>query len=391
MSRRMLWACLSVVVLMPLSTDIFISGFPEMSEFFSTKHIGLVISFYLAGLAISQPFYGPLFDRLGRKPVLLMGIVIYLLGTLITLITDQYTLFLMARFIQAMGACSLITGVFSIIHDETHDEPHQLSAAMGVLMAMIGSSPAISPLLGSSLIAISNWRVTFYFLFIVGCLYFISILFFFSETQANKNLSALEYKHIWNNYKRVFSNKRFLLFSLTSGLSYGIMFSYLTVSSLFIMITFGFSVMTVGFISLFLGCILFVCSICVPRLVKRIGLAQSALMGTLLLAAGSFLELVAGYIIGSSIYTFIIPILIVVMGVGFVRPVASTGAMLGVEKDVSGSASAGFSFVSFLGGSICSAVVIHFSKSVPIFGGFILGLSLLAILVAWWNSKQTSA
>ena len=136
MGKGMLWACLSVVVLMPLSTDIFIAGFPVMSKLFGTGHIGLVISFYLAGVAVSQPFYGPLLDRFGRKPVLILGLLIYLLGTGVTLVTSDYPFFLLARFIQAVGACSLIAFVFAVIHDTTHDEPHKLSAAMGVLMAM---------------------------------------------------------------------------------------------------------------------------------------------------------------------------------------------------------------------------------------------------------------
>lgn len=387
-NSRLIWVCLSVVVLLPMSTDIYIAGFPAMSQFFATKHIGNVISVYLLGLAVSQPFYGPLLDRFGRRPVLVIGLFIYVVGTALTLLTHNYGLFLSARFIQAIGACSTISVAFAMIHDTWHEDEHALVKAMGILMAIIGIFPAISPFIGSILTTIMGWRLCFYFLFALGFLYLVWTLIFTHETQEAKNVHAMKGSHIWNNYKSLFLRKNYILYSLTSAFSYGVMFAYLTVASLFIVADFGFSMLTLGWVSLVLGGIIFVCSIYVPRLVKKIGLTKTAAIGVTILAFGALLMLICGFVWGSSIYTFVVPMVVVVMGVGFVRPVASAGAMIGVEKDLSGSAAAGFSFVSFIGATICSTLAGFFHATVSIFAAYILLVSILAIISASMNHRH---
>ena len=66
--KGLFWLCLSVMILTPLSNDVFIGAFSIMEGVFDTDHLGLLLSVHLAGLALGQPFYGPLSDRFGRKP-----------------------------------------------------------------------------------------------------------------------------------------------------------------------------------------------------------------------------------------------------------------------------------------------------------------------------------
>jgi DHA1 family bicyclomycin/chloramphenicol resistance-like MFS transporter len=391
MSNGLLWACLSVAAIVPLSTDMFIAGFPEMSRFFATNHIGWVISAFLIGNAVSQPFYGPLLDRFGRRPVILTGLFIFVLASAVTLFAHNYWLFLLARFAQALGGCSTMAGSFAIIHDTKHHDHHGLVAAMGGLMALIGVCPAVSPLIGSVLVSLMDWHLVFYVLFGLGCLFFLWTAFALPETQAEKNLSAHKLQHVWHNYRTVFSCKSYVLYCFISALSYGTIFAYLTVASLFIIRDFHYPAMMLGWVSLVLGVIIFVCSIYVPRLVKRISLAKAAFIGVLFILLGAIVMLLVSIIWGSTFYTFVGPILISVIGVGFIRPVASAGSLLGVDKKIIGSASSGFNFVSFIGGAIVTAAVGHFSQAVPPFAGFLLVLALLALVLAFFNRKHVVA
>jgi DHA1 family bicyclomycin/chloramphenicol resistance-like MFS transporter len=391
MSNSVLWLCLSVVVLMPLSTDMFIAGFPAMQHYFHTLHVGWVISAYLLGNAVSQPFYGPLLDRFGRRPVLIVGLLIYVLASAVTLFAGSFWLFLLARFGQALGACSTIAGSFAIIHDVKHHDEHAMVSAMGALMAIIGVCPAVSPLIGSLLVSFGHWRLVFAVLFVLGCVCLAIILFFFRETQAEKNLSAHKLQHIFRNYHSLFSQKHYVLYCITSALSYGMLFAYLTVAALFIIRDFHYSVMTLGWVSLLLGLLIFICSIYVPRLVKRIGLTQGAFIGVLLLLVGAGVMLVMDLLFGSNFYTFVGPMLIIVIGVGFIRPIASAGAMIGVAKQVVGSASSGFGFVSFIGAGAITAIVGHFSHNVGQFAVFMGVLALLALVVALLNHRHSQS
>lgn len=391
MSNSVLWLCLYVVVVMPLSTDMFIAGFPAMSQYFHTIHIGWVISAYLIGNAVAQPFYGPLLDRFGRRPVLIIGLVIYVLASAVTLFAGTFWLFLLARFCQALGACSTLAGSFAIIHDVKHHDEHALVSAMGCLMAIVGVCPAVSPLIGSVLVSLGDWRLVFGVLFILGCVCLVIILLFFCETQAEKNLSAHKLQHILTNYHSLFIQKHYLLYCITSALSYGMIFAYLTVASLFIIRDFHYSVMTLGWVSLVLGVLIFICSIYVPRLVKRIGLTKGAFIGVVLLLAGAVVMGIVDMLFGSNFYTFVGPMLIIVLGVGFIRPIASAGAMIGADKKVAGSASSGFSFVSFIGAGIITAIVGHFSHNVGQFALFMGVLALLALVVALLNHRHNQA
>jgi MFS transporter, DHA1 family, multidrug resistance protein len=388
MSNMLFWACLSVVVLTPLSNDIFISGFPDMSRFFGTHEIGYVISIFLAGLASAQLFYGPLLDRFGRKPVLVVGLSIFVIGSAMTALMTDYTFFLLARFIQAVGVCSTISTAFAIIHDVKHGDKHAMVSAMSAMMAVIGVFPALAPLLGSVLTTLMGWQLNFYVLLGLGCFYLFFIAFFFHETQESKNLLAIKKQHIWDNYSSLCKKKCYMSYCTISALSYGAIFSYLTVAALFIMSDFGFSAMTLGWVSFVLGVTLFTCSILVPKLVKKIGLPKGAVIGTLFLAFGALLMMLCAFMWGSSIYTFVGPMAVVAVGVGFIRPIASSGAMLGIEKRLSGSASAGFSFLSFVGGTVCSAVASHLRHSVIHFACFILAVGLLAIVFAVRNYRR---
>ena len=75
MKDKLLLLVLSVCIITPFANDIYIASFPEMSLAFNTSHITLVMTVFMIGLAVSQLFYGPLLDRFGRRPVLIIGLV----------------------------------------------------------------------------------------------------------------------------------------------------------------------------------------------------------------------------------------------------------------------------------------------------------------------------
>lgn len=383
MSNRLLWACLSAVILTPFANDVFISGMPEMARFFNTHHIGLVISVYLLGGAIMPPIAGPLLDRFGRRPVFIFGLVAYVIGSSTTLLANHFDVFLVGRLLQALGASSLIASAFATVRDSW--EGHDFVKSMGIISALIGICPAIAPFFGSLMTAWGGWRLSFYFLLIAGVFYFLLIFFFFKETQEVKNLEAGRLDKIAKNYLSLLRHKPYMLYSLSSTFTYGVIFSYITMASYFIMTKFGLNALVVGWVALVLGGILFLCSLIIPRLIKHIGLPLAILISSCVLIAGSLLLLAVNIGAQHGFYYFILPVGVIFVGIGIMRPVGITGAMHCIEKKLAGTASAGFNFLTFVGASIFTALVSHFARSVIHFALAVTILSTLALVAAIFN------
>ena len=88
-----------------------------MRVYFHGANTPLVLSVFLLGFALSQPVYGPLLERFGRRPVLLVGLFIFVLSSAFLMFVNSFPLLLMARFIQAIGACSAVIAVPAIARD----------------------------------------------------------------------------------------------------------------------------------------------------------------------------------------------------------------------------------------------------------------------------------
>lgn len=103
---------LFLMTLAQIGTDVYLPSFPAIKTALLTTdtYVQLTFSVFLAGFAVSQLIYGPLSDRFGRKPFLIIGVSFYFLTSIVAAITSSITLLLVARTIQGFGAgaCSVI-------------------------------------------------------------------------------------------------------------------------------------------------------------------------------------------------------------------------------------------------------------------------------------------
>jgi MFS transporter, DHA1 family, multidrug resistance protein len=349
MNNRLLWLCLSVVMIVPFANDVFISALPAMRAVFNTSHVGLSLTVFLIGLALAQPIYGPLSDRYGRKPVLQVGLLIFLMGSVITVTMQSFNLFLLGRFIQSLGACSAIITGLAIVRDTQHDE--KLVKAMGTMMAVIGVCPAVAPLIGSYFTEAFGWKSSFLLLLCLAVFYLIIISFLFKETSV-KNLHAAKPKHIIHNYKTIFSNAIYRKYCIISALSYGVLFSFFSLASMYIVHLYHVPVVDFGWLILLNGLVIFSAAVFVPYVSGIFSIKTSVIIGSSLISMGALSMLILNKFVVASLLTFFIPTLIITLGVGFIRPSAVVGALSQTDKKLAGTAVAGFNFCAFVGGSI---------------------------------------
>ncbi|MGP4129748.1 purine nucleoside transporter PunC [Pantoea tagorei] len=151
-----------------LATDMYLPAFGAMQMSFNTSPgiISASMSLFLAGFAIGQLFWGPLSDRIGRKPVLLMGLGLFALGCAGMLWVEDAALMLALRFIQAIGVCAAAVSWQALVVDRYPRA--RANKVFATIMPLVALSPALAPLLGAWLVSHFHWRSIFLVLTLTG-------------------------------------------------------------------------------------------------------------------------------------------------------------------------------------------------------------------------------
>ncbi|OVY84503.1 purine nucleoside transporter PunC [Yersinia pestis] len=144
-----------------LATDMYLPAFGAMQRELqpTAGAISASLSIFLAGFAIAQLIWGPLSDKLGRKPVLLAGLGLFAIGCLGMLWVENATQLLVLRFIQAVGVCSAAVSWQALVVDRYRDG--KANRVFATIMPLVALSPALAPLLGAWLLNHFSWRSIF--------------------------------------------------------------------------------------------------------------------------------------------------------------------------------------------------------------------------------------
>ncbi|MBJ6542506.1 purine nucleoside transporter PunC [Enterobacter hormaechei] len=150
-----------------LATDMYLPAFAAMQEDLQTPAaaISASLSLFLAGFAFAQLLWGPLSDRFGRKPVLLLGLAIFAVGCLGMLWVRDAAWLLVLRFIQAVGVCAAAVTWQALVTD--YYSASRTNRIFATIMPLVALSPALAPLLGSWILAHFDWQAIFATLFAI--------------------------------------------------------------------------------------------------------------------------------------------------------------------------------------------------------------------------------
>lgn len=236
------FACLSMLGF--LATDMYLPAFETIRADFATTQslIGLSLSIFLLGMALGQLIYGPLSDRIGRIKVLLGGIALFSLGSLASAFAPNIEVFLLARFAQALGACSATVIWQAVVVDRYEGKTSE--RVFATIMPLVALSPALAPLLGAMLEHHIGWRSIF--IALVGFGAVLAML-----TLKEKESAALDKEQesvtvqLRKDYSQILRSKKFwgnmVIFAACSAA----FFAYLT-GSPFVMSAMGYSGADIG-------------------------------------------------------------------------------------------------------------------------------------------------
>lgn len=158
-------------VIMPLSFDMYTPAIPGMPEHFGTDAatVNLTLVSYFVFFAVGVIVFGPLSDRTGRRPVLLMGSVAYALGSAACALAPTVHALIGARVVQALGGGAL-SSVCTAVTKDSFESAYR-ERVLSVVQVLFVAGPTLAPLLGAAIVTIADWRVSFWVLAAVGALF----------------------------------------------------------------------------------------------------------------------------------------------------------------------------------------------------------------------------
>ena len=327
-----------------LAMNIFLPSLPGMTAYFDTEYrlIQLSVALYLAVNASLQIVMGPISDRLGRRPVILGGLGIFIIATLGCIFAPNILIFLTFRMIQATVVVAMVLSR-AVVRDMV---PEREAASMiGYVTMGMAVVPMIGPAIGGVLDQIFGWKANFWALFILGVGVFWLTWRDLGETAP---LSGRSLSQQFREYPELLTSPRFWGYSMAAALASGAFFAYLGGAPFVGDRVFGLDPATLGLyfgapaIGYLLG------NFISGRFSVRIGVNRMVLWGTLFNAGGIGLNLVLFYAGLGTPLTFFGLMTLMGLGNGMLIPNATAGA-LSVRPHLAGTAS-GLSGAMMIGG-----------------------------------------
>jgi MFS transporter, DHA1 family, multidrug resistance protein len=388
--QRTAMACRAVICAFAatgiLATNIFLPSLPAIAADLrvSSAAVTSTISVFLAIVAVGQLIVGPLSDRVGRQMPILIGLCIFVLGTIWCTFAGDLLGLLIGRSIQACGACTMAVLSRAIARDLFDGQ--DLAKVMASITIATAAAPGFSPLVGSALDHFFGWRSEFAFVAIVAICAGAAYAMLIGETKAadDRSLHPLE---IAGSYLRLIRDARFAAPARTASLLMAGVFAVFSGAPRVLLEGFGLLPITLGLLFAAIVFLVFGAGMLAPRLSARFGSYHATLFGLGLAVVGAVALLVAVLVAKHSLVPFLVTASIFLFGVGIASPLSSAAA-LSPFANKAGLAAALFGF-SQMAGAACGASLAAILSSDPAIGlGTVLALtSLVALILHGWKGR----
>lgn len=334
-----------------LSLNMFLPSLPNMAEAFQADYalVSMSIAGYLAITAVLQLIFGPLSDRLGRRPVLLAGLMIFILASLGCALSTDIWSFLVFRMLQGAIISGWVLSL-AVIRDTAPEQ--EAASIMGYVTMAMAVAPMLGPMFGGALDELFGWRSSF--LVFVGFGVGMLALCWFDLGETNKTPSESFVKQ-FQTYPELFRSRRFWGYALCMTFSTGAFYAFLAGAPLVAESVLKLSPATLGF---YMGTItagFMLGSFLSGRYAKRYSLTTMMMSGRIVACAGliaGLLLFLAGFMHALSLFGAAV---LVGLGNGLTMPSCNAGA-LSVLPKLAGSAAGLSGALTVAGGAVLSSI-----------------------------------
>lgn len=353
-SRRLINSLGTMTMLTSLAIDSYLPAIPAMAtEFGVSMHsLGLTISVFFIGFAAGQMTGGPLSDRVGRRPVALLGLLLYCLSSFWIQSVISFEAMIGLRFIQAFGGGFAIVVSNAMVRD-LYKSGNEGARVLSLISSITMLGPIIAPLVGTLIFTFFGWRPIFLFLGTFSGVMLIVINFL---PESNRNLIKRTRIQVFINYLQIIKSPKAMGLMLATGFASAGMFVFVTESSFIYQEYFGMSYKVFPFVFGLNVVMLIIMARINARLVKTIPPIRILRNGQLLqlIAIGALVALV---FLGIERIEIVVPLIVIYVGsIGFISGNAIASA-LSYFRDMAGTASALVGVIVYGLGGIMGGIV----------------------------------
>lgn len=229
---------LALVILLALLTaldamaiDMYLPGMPMIAQTYgvSAGSVQQTLSIFLAGLALGQCLYGPLLERFGRRLPLMVGLVIFVAGSVAAALAPTLEWLLAARFLQAIGAAAGLVAPRAIVADLC--DVKSSAKIFSLLMQVMMIAPVVAPMMGGYMLEHGGWRGIFWVLAILGVVGLVWGLASIPESLDPERRVALSVSSVVQGYLTQSRRRVFMAYTVAGGFVLGSLFTYISAAA----------------------------------------------------------------------------------------------------------------------------------------------------------------
>jgi len=372
----------------PMSVDLYLPSLPELGRVFgaSVPQVQLTLSGYLLCFAIGQIVFGPISDHVGRKPVLLAALSLYVAVCLSCMFATSIEMLIALRCLQALGVAGAPVLARAIVRDLYHGvRAGRELARMGSITAL---APVVAPSLGGILQSTFGWRASFLGMAALGLCAIVLVVRLLPETMKQPPKHPMSLLSIIRGYGIFLRHRTFRIYLAIVSASYGGLFAWISGSSFVLQDLYGLSPLLFGlvFAAATLGYGLG--TLLAARLVVRIGIDRTIVCGGVALAVGGLAMAAATALGATSPAALAVPMALYLCGLGLAMPQSMAGALMPFPE----RAGAASSLLGFLQQATASAVGIVVgqmlgSSALPL-AAIIAAMGVLALALALFRRSM---
>ena len=374
----------------PLSMSLYT---PAMTMLIGALHtsehaIRATVTVYLFGFAAAQLICGPLSDRFGRRPVMLVCLGLYLLGSGLSAAAGSVTMLIAGRFVQGVGACGGVALSRVMVVDRfASNGAARIISLMSLILSL---APAAAPVLGGTLITVVSWRVLFVLLAGYGVL-LLALVWRFPETNERRDPRATKLRSLAVNYAMLLTSRDFVGQVVLTSLAIGGFYASQALAPFVLMGRIGLPSPVFGAVTASLMVSYLLGSLATNRLLHVFTMSRLVLCGALMVLAAALSLALSLRFLGLGTMQIIVPMCLWMLGFAFIMPGVTTTA-LGLFPRNAGSASAlmgalqmGMGFVGVSLSSLFSDAAQAMAVVPPAMGT----LAVTAYLAANWRRLRS--
>ena len=356
-----------IAVVGVFTLDVYLPGMPSMAAQFDVSLTQITYTFTAFSIvfAVTQLVNGALSDVIGRKPVVIGGLMIAAVATLCCINANTYWSLLSARLLQAVGISAFVV-VNAIIRDlYTGVKAVQVRALVATAS---GVSLSIAPTVGGLLQDTYDWQGGFIVSLLLIIITLVYAAVFFEESNLRRSNAPLKIGDQIKSYLPLFSGRTYVTHVVQAMLAYTVHFSFIILSAKIFIEQLGKTPEVFGFLMIFYGAVYFMCGLTATWLAKKISSSSLIKLGGHAIGLGGALMLMIFLSVDAGSWQVLLPMAVITLGVTMTRASAITGALAPIPSQA-GQGAAGLNLVQFAMAAIIATLVSKYGNDPQHAGG----------------------